>query len=95
MREKVLSVKQANSYIEIEFASSREAEAISSALLPEVKDSKTRRSDMEVEIEGKVLILKISAKDTTALRAITNSYLRWIATLKQINRLVGGKGTNE
>ena len=95
MREKVLSVKQANSYIEIEFASSREAEAISIALLPEVKDSKTRRSDMEVEIEGKVLILKISAKDTTALRAITNSYLRWIATLKQINRLVGGKGTNE
>ena len=95
MREKVLSVKQANSYIEIEFASSREAEAISSALLPEVKDSKTRRSDMEVEIEGKVLILKISAKDTTALRAITNSYLRWIVTLKQINRLVGGKGTNE
>ena len=95
MREKVLSVKQANSYIEIEFASSREAEAISSALFPEVKDSRTRRSDMEVEIEGKVLILKISAKDTTALRAITNSYLRWIATLKQINRLVGGKGTNE
>ena len=95
MREKVLSVKQANSYIEIEFASSREAEAISSALLPEVKDSRTRRSDMEVEIEGKVLILKISAKDTTALRAITNSYLRWIVTLKQINRLVGGKGTNE
>jgi KEOPS complex subunit Pcc1 len=95
MREKVLSVKQANSLIEIEFASSREAEAILSALLPEVKDSKTRRSEMEVETKGKVLILKISAKDTTALRAITNSYLRWIATIKEINRLVGGKGTNE
>ena len=95
MREKVLSVKQANSYIEIEFASSREVEAISSALLPEVKDSRTSRSEMKVETKGKVLILKISAKDTTALRAITNSYLRWIATIKEINRLIGGKGTNE
>jgi tRNA threonylcarbamoyladenosine modification (KEOPS) complex Pcc1 subunit len=95
MREKVLSVKQANSLIEIEFASPREAEAILSALLPEVKGSKTSRSEMEVEIKGKVLILKISAKDTTALRAIANSYLRWIATTKEINGLVGGKSTNE
>jgi tRNA threonylcarbamoyladenosine modification (KEOPS) complex Pcc1 subunit len=95
MKDKVLSVKQANSLIEIEFASPREAEAVLSALVPEAKDSKTRRSEMKVETRGKVLILKVSAKDTTALRAITNSYLRWIATIGEINRLVGEKGTNE
>lgn len=95
MREKALSVEQANSLIEIEFASPREAAAVLSALLPEVKDSKTRRSETKVETKGKVLILKVSAKDTTALRAVINSYLRWVATIREINKLVGEKGTNE
>jgi tRNA threonylcarbamoyladenosine modification (KEOPS) complex Pcc1 subunit len=95
MNEKTLKVKHASSIIEIEFASVSETEAVLSALLPEVKGSKTRRSEIEVEMEGKVLILKIIARDTTALRAICNSYLRWIATIIEVNRLVGGRGTNE
>jgi len=91
----MLNTKLASSLIEIEFASSSETEAVLSALLPEVKGSKTGRSEIEVEIKGKVLILKVIARDTTALRAICNSYLRWIGTIIEISRLVGGKGTNE
>ncbi|MDH5783016.1 MAG: KEOPS complex subunit Pcc1 [Candidatus Bathyarchaeota archaeon] len=49
------------------------------ALMPETEKPLTSRSRVQVRGEGKVLTLVFEARDTSALRAVTNSYLRWIA----------------
>ena len=84
-------MKSAHAVVEFHFQSEREAETVFKSLLPEIEVSKPRRSNVCSLLEGKVLILKVDAKDTTALRAVSNSYLRWIATISEINKLAGGK----
>jgi len=49
-----------------------------SSLKPESKNPTTLRSSASFEKEGLFLVLKIDAKDTVALRAASNAYLRWI-----------------
>lgn len=49
------------------------------ALRPETEKPLTSRSKVKIRGEGKVLTLIFEARDTSALRAVTNSYLRWIA----------------
>ena len=41
----------------------------------------TIRSKMKLEKRDKNLILTIEARDTIALRAASNSYLRWISAV--------------
>ena len=47
------------------------------ALKPEIKKS-GKRSKVEMTREGLKIVLKVEAKDTIALRATLNTYLRWI-----------------
>jgi KEOPS complex subunit Pcc1 len=47
------------------------------ALKPELKKS-TKRSKVKLDRDGSVIILNVEAKDTIALRATLNTYLRWI-----------------
>jgi KEOPS complex subunit Pcc1 len=46
--------------------------------MPEVKKPTTMRSKTSLEKSGKFLILSVEARDTVALRAALNSYLRWV-----------------
>lgn len=50
------------------------------ALMPEVMKPATTRSRANLKIDGDFLVLNIEAKDTVALRATLNAYLRWIST---------------
>lgn len=84
-------MKGSKAVFEINFSSEKESETVFKALLPEIKAAKPRRSSVEAVLEGKVLILKVEAKDTTALRAVSNSYLRWIATIRMISKVAGGE----
>lgn len=63
------------------FPSRRYLEIVFKALEPEVKKSPTMRSQAILQKEGKFLILRIEAKDTVALRAAINAYLRWISSV--------------
>jgi len=54
------------------------------ALLPETKKPTTSRSKVSIEGKGKKLTIQIKAKDTSALRATLNSYLRWAVLVKDI-----------
>jgi len=59
---------------------------------PEI-DSPTARSRASLVKEGKYLTLKIEAKDTIALRAALNAYLRWInSILNEFQTLEGEEG---
>ncbi|MCX8181638.1 MAG: KEOPS complex subunit Pcc1 [Candidatus Methanomethyliaceae archaeon] len=56
------------------------AENLYKILLPEVKTTKTKHSRISIRRENGVLYLDFETKTVAGLRALLNSYLRWIAT---------------
>ena len=69
------------------FHSADDAKIIANALLPEIvhRIPKTR---VELQVEKKDLLLTVTAKEVSSLRAAVNSYLRWIDTAVKVARLV-------
>ena len=67
--------------IKISFSSPSVVNLFFDALLPEVKTSELVRTKVSLYKETSNLFLKIEAKDTVALRAILNSYLRWVSAI--------------
>jgi KEOPS complex subunit Pcc1 len=68
--------------INLELDSEKLVETMLTALTPEAKRPTTSRSRVRLEGKGKRLTMRIEANDTSALRATLNSYLRWIALVK-------------
>ena len=75
---------KANALLRLKFPSKKHSEIIFKALEPEVKTPPTMRSRAFLEKNNSVLILKIEAKDTVALRAAVNAYLRWINSMSKV-----------
>ncbi len=71
-----------NAVVRLELPSEKLVQIILKALLPETKKPATSRSKVLVEGRGKELTLRVEAQDTSALRATLNSYLRWVALVK-------------
>lgn len=71
--------------IEIE-TTPEKAEVCKKALELEPKTETLKRSKTEIENKGNTLIIKIKAKDLTALRASMNTYLRWVDMCLQITK---------
>jgi len=67
--------------IDLNFSSKRRLQIVLEALRPETKISPASRSKVQVEGEGNSLTLVFEARDTSALRAALNSYLRWIVAI--------------
>jgi tRNA threonylcarbamoyladenosine modification (KEOPS) complex Pcc1 subunit len=59
----------------------RNLEIVYKALMPETAKPATARSKANLKIENNFLILTIEAKDTVALRAALNAYLRWVSAV--------------
>jgi len=59
----------------------RDLEIVYEALMPETAKPATTRSRANLNIENNCLILTVEAKDTVALRAALNAYLRWISAV--------------
>jgi tRNA threonylcarbamoyladenosine modification (KEOPS) complex Pcc1 subunit len=64
--------------IRIKFASEKNLAIILKALSPEAAKAASLRSHVRLGSADDVLTLEVQAKDTSALRAIVNSYLHWI-----------------
>ncbi len=63
----------------MKFLSEKGLEIVFKALKPEVDKPATMRSRAKLEKENNnFLVLKVEARDTVALRAALNAYLRWI-----------------
>lgn len=75
---------KANALVRLKFPSERHLEIIFRALEPEVRKPLTMRSRAFLKKENKFLVLKIEAKDTVALRAMVNAYLRWINAMTDV-----------
>ncbi|RLI22701.1 hypothetical protein DRO54_00545 [Candidatus Bathyarchaeota archaeon] len=75
---------KAEATVKFEFDSEQTLETVFNALKPETLSAPTERSRAHIEVDGKNLILKFEARDSTALRAALNSYLRWIKLIIEI-----------
>ena len=68
----------ARAVLHLKFPSEKHLEIVYGALMPEIETPATVRSRVRLEKKGASLILKVEARDTVALRAALNAYLRWI-----------------
>lgn len=63
--------------IEVSLPSANLAKTMYRALKPEL-DART-----QISVEDNIIILNLEADTITALRALTNSYLRWMITVRK------------
>ena len=67
--------------VNLSFPSEKRLKIVLEALGPETRISPTNRSKVDAKGEGNRLTLLFEARDTSALRAALNSYLRWIIVI--------------
>lgn len=65
--------------LEMELPSEENSRIVEQAIAPEASLDYWERSTVGIKRNKKVLTLVIRARDATALRAVVNSFLRWIA----------------
>lgn len=76
----------ARANVRLKFASEKQLTSLLCALTPEAEAPPTRRANIRIEKNGEFLTIEVEAKDTVALRATLNAYLRWInSTLNVID----------
>ena len=71
-----------NAIINIAMSSDKLAEMVFRALNPEVD------ARVQIAINDNVVTLYINTKTTAMMRAVANSYLRWIALINQVSTSV-------
>ncbi|TMI11762.1 hypothetical protein E6H33_11470 [Candidatus Bathyarchaeota archaeon] len=77
--------KESEITISIILESSKIAETILRSVIPEAQQTPGYRSSTRLEARGHVLTMHIQAKDLVALRAASNSFLRFVsASLRAI-----------
>jgi tRNA threonylcarbamoyladenosine modification (KEOPS) complex Pcc1 subunit len=72
---------KAKAVVRLKFPSEKQLEIVFKALEPEVKKPTTMRSRTTLKKDGGLLVLNVEARDTVALRAALNAYLRWINSI--------------
>ncbi|MCS7140043.1 MAG: KEOPS complex subunit Pcc1 [Candidatus Nezhaarchaeota archaeon] len=78
-----MSNHQHSAKIEIILKDRRLSRVFYLALRPEVKD-KAKGYNVEMLLENEKLIVKFNAKSLSRLRAILNSYMRWIKSIQEV-----------
>jgi len=65
------------------------AEKLYRALIPEAETTKSRGAKISIKVEGEALIMEIEAVAIAPLRALLNSYIRWVCISLDIVTLKG------
>ncbi len=65
------------------------AEKFYISLLPEVKTTKSKTATVSITRQDAMLTIKIEASTVASLRALLNSYIRWISTSLEVVNLKG------
>jgi tRNA threonylcarbamoyladenosine modification (KEOPS) complex Pcc1 subunit len=68
----------------LKFLSKKQLETVFDSLKPETRNPTTSRSRASLKKDDMSLALEIEAKDTVALRAALNAYLRWISSTQNV-----------
>lgn len=80
----MVKTRRASASVELFFGSEKEARAIHSSLKPEELLPRSTRCKAGVTRRKNALCLEIDAKDTAALRAALNSFLRWTIVARDV-----------
>lgn len=75
---------KAKAVVRLKFPSKKHLKIFADALEPEVKKPATTRSKVNIEKKENFLVLNVEARDTVALRATLNAYLRWINSVANV-----------
>jgi len=75
---------KAKATIRLKFSTQEQLETVFKSLKPEVENPTTTRSHVALQKEGEYLTLRVEAKDTVALRATLNAYLRWMNSITNV-----------
>lgn len=78
---------ETSSVIELAFQDPETAKLVSDSLKPEELLPKASRAEIEVSCRERILNLDINARDTAALRAAVNSFLRWAAVARDMTKI--------
>ena len=78
----------ARANVRLKFASEKQLTSLLCALTPETEAPPTRRANIRIEKNGEFLTIEVEAKDTVALRATINAYLRWINSTMNVIEVV-------
>jgi tRNA threonylcarbamoyladenosine modification (KEOPS) complex Pcc1 subunit len=79
---------KAKATIRLRLSSEKQLTTLLDALAPEANRPVTTRAKAVLEREGSFLVLTVEAKDTVALRAALNAYLRWIGSAVKVLEVV-------
>ena len=71
---------KAKATVRLRLSSEKQLTTLLDALAPEAEKPAGARAKAVLEREGNFLVLKVEARDTVALRAALNAYLRWIGS---------------
>lgn len=75
---------KAKAVVYLRFPTNREREIVTRSLEPEIRKPVTPRSRAAIENKSRLLILRVDANDTIALRSALNAYLRWINSIMNV-----------
>jgi len=78
-----LSYQQHSATITVEAQRQGLSKILFLALKPE-SEEKGKGFSVELSMEGEKLIIRLSAKSLSRLRAVINSYLRWIKSILEV-----------
>jgi tRNA threonylcarbamoyladenosine modification (KEOPS) complex Pcc1 subunit len=78
---------KAHAIVRLKFSSEKQLKVVLEALRPETDTSTTSRSKVHMKTENQSLVLEFNTKDTSALRAAMNSYLRLIGVAMNLQKL--------
>lgn len=77
---------KAQAIVRLNFPSEKQLLIVLQALKPEIETPSSRRSKVIMTAEGQALVLDFKARDTSALRAAINSYLRLICVAMDLQK---------
>ncbi len=79
--KKTSNTKDQVAIVQIGNSSDKIAKTIHQALIPEIQTSNLKDLHVKVQRIGNLLIFHFKSNNTATLRALINSYLRWVITL--------------
>ncbi len=82
---------KAQARIHLDFSSEEQLKVVIAALKPETMTPLTRRSKVQMKRGKRSLTLNFEARDTSALRAAINSYLRLASMAIDVQKLIQEK----
>ena len=87
------NTKKQEAIIQIENSSSKIAKTIHQAFIPEIHTSNLGEFHVKVQRTGNLLVFHFKSNNTATLRALINSYLRWIITLQKSLDVLNSKNS--